>query len=167
MAARSKKPAPTDAKQLGDPEARGFLLQNSPFYLLAQVNGRYTLDMERSLKRVGMDLPRWRVLMVVNEHNPSSISEIAHRAVMRLSTMTKVAQRLEQEGLVRLEPCATDGRKTDVFITADGLAAVEKIRRVASRIYRQAFADFEPQEVEHMLRMLRRLLVNLEQQPDA
>ena len=64
--AGSKTRSSTDAKRLGDPQAEDFLLQNSPFYLLAQVNGRYTLDMERSLKSVGMDLPRWRVLMVVH-----------------------------------------------------------------------------------------------------
>ena len=150
-----------DAKALGDPAGEGFLLENSPFYLLAQVNGRYTFEMERSLKAVGMDLPRWRVLMVVQQNNPSSISEIADRAVMRLSTMTKVAQRLEKEGLLRLAPRATDGRRTDVFITPQGLEAVEKIRRVASRIYRQSYEDFTPGEVDQLLGLLRRALANL------
>ncbi len=163
MVAQTKPGTPKDAKSLGDPAGDNFLLENSPFYLLAQIDGRYTFDMERSLKAVGMDLPRWRVLMVVQENNPASISEIADRAVMRLSTMTKVAQRLEKEGLVRLAPRATDGRRTDVFITPQGLEAVEKIRRVASRIYRQSFDDFSPREVDQLKTLLRRALANLGQ----
>ncbi len=117
--------------------------------------------MERSLKAIGMDLPRWRVLMIVNEVNPSSISEIADRAVMRLSTMTKVARRLEKEGLVRLAPRATDGRITDVFMTPHGLEAVSQIREVAGRVFAQAFENFSDEDVETLLSLERRLLDNL------
>ena len=161
MVAPPKSDPAQDGKALGDPAGDNFLLENSPFYLLAQINGRYAFDMERSLKAVGMDLPRWRVLMVVHEHNPSSISEIAERAVMRLSTMTKVAQRLEKEGLVQLAPRVTDGRKTDVFITTQGQEAVAKIRRVASRIYRRSFDEFSADEVDQFRGLLNRILTNL------
>src|SRR6266850_8476118 len=86
-----------DARAKGDPLTRGFLLDNSPFYLIARSYGRYTHTMEDSLRSIGMDLPRWRVLMVVHEKNPSSISEIAEQSVLRLSTMTRVAQRLAND----------------------------------------------------------------------
>ena len=162
MAKSTSKPAKLRAaKGLADPTHPGFLLDNSPLYLLARTYGRYTLAMERSLKAIGMDLPRWRVLMIVNENNPSSISEIADRAVMRLSTMTKVARRLEREGLVRLGQRVTDGRITDVFITGAGVEAVEQIRRVASRVFNQAFEGFSDAEVATLIDMERRLLSNL------
>ena len=152
---------PLGAKALADPTQGDFRLDNSPLYLLARTYGRYTFAMERSLKAIGMDLPRWRVLMIINERNPSSISEIADRAVMRLSTMTKVARRLEKEGLVRLAPRETDGRITDVFMAPQGFAAVDNIRRVAGRVFAQAFADFSDAEVAKLVEMERRLLHNL------
>ena len=146
---------------MADPTHPDFLLDNSPLYLLARTYGRYTFAMERSLKAVGMDLPRWRVLMIVNETNPSSISEIADRAVMRLSTMTKVARRLADEGLLELAPRESDGRITDARMTPKGREAVEKIRMVAGRVFQQAFDGFSDGEVASLVEMERRLLNNL------
>ena len=99
--------------------------------------------------------------MIVHETNPSSISEIADKAVMRLSTMTKVARRLADEGLLELAPRKSDGRITDARITPKGREAVEKIRMVAGRTFRQAFDDFDDRDVQAFVEMERRLLHNL------
>jgi DNA-binding MarR family transcriptional regulator len=150
-----------DAKAHADPLAADFALADYPFYQLSRVNNSYVLDMEAILKTIGMDLPRWRVLMLVHEKTPSGVSEIAERAVIKLSTMTRVIQRMEKEGLVSISTRASDGRITDVSITEAGREAVVKIRGVASRIYNLAVKDFTPAEVESLLDMLRRLFANL------
>lgn len=159
--ARRKARPIHSAKTRGDPDFPSFRVEDSPFYLIARTNGHYVLDMERALKKIGMDLPRWRTLMLVHERNPSSISEIAERAVIRLSTMTKVAQRLEKEGLVKLATRRTDGRTTDVHITAKGEDAVVQVRRVASRIYRMGFHDFSSNDIVVLNTLLRRVFKNL------
>jgi DNA-binding MarR family transcriptional regulator len=156
-----------DAKQLGDPGDAGFLLKNSPFFLIARVSGRYVLGMERVLKEIGMDMPGWRTLMIVREREPSSVSEIADLAVMRLSTMTRVVQRLELRGLVRLAARPTDARRTDVFLTADGRAMVRRVRTVASRTYRKAFHEMPAADLEVLNSLLRRVFDNLAPAPDA
>lgn len=135
------------AKELADPIRDQFRLIDSPFYRLAQVEGVYQQRMASSLKAVGMDLPRWRVLMILHEQSPSTISEIAERAVMKLSTMTKVAQRLAKEGLVLLAQNEQDARRTDVHLTEAGEAALAKIREAASRIYQQATLDLSDEEI--------------------
>jgi len=145
------------ARESADPASESFLLEKSPFYLMAQANGLYTLLMERSLKAVGMDLPRWRVLMVVFEKSPSTITEISKRAVMKLSTMTKVAQRLEKEGFVKLASNKKDARITDVRLLKKGQKAVETIREVASKIYQEATADFSEEEISNLKALLEKL----------
>ncbi len=145
------------AKKRADPTHDEFLLEHSPFYRLAQVEGIYQQRMQQSLKAVGTDLPRWRVLMILHEKSPSTVSEIADRAVMKLSTMTRVAQRLATDGLVTLAQNADDARRTDVHITAAGEVAVENIRAAASRIYRQATSDFTDAEVATLNTLLARL----------
>jgi DNA-binding MarR family transcriptional regulator len=163
-AAKPAVPEP-DAKAHGDPLAEDFVLEDYPFYQLARVNDSYVLDMDTILKTIGMDLARWRVLMLVHEKNPSGVSEIAERAVIKLSTMTRVVQRMEKEGLVSIATRASDGRITDVSITASGREAVAKVRKVASRIYNLAFAGFTPGEIETLLDMQRRLFANLKGVP--
>jgi len=145
------------AKELANPSDPGFRLENSPFYALSQVNGKYTRAMEQSLKAVGMDLPRWRVLMVLHEYNPSTISEISRRSVMKLSTMTKVAQRLEKEGYVKLVANQTDRRVTDVFLLTKGDEAVKTIRRIASSVYSQATNELTDAELTTLIRLLNKL----------
>jgi hypothetical protein len=60
-----------------DPVDPDFKIASSPFYWLARVDGRYTLAMDAVLKRIGMDVPRWRILMLLTEHSPASVSELS------------------------------------------------------------------------------------------
>jgi DNA-binding MarR family transcriptional regulator len=160
------RPAPgPDAKVRGDPLTSDFALEDYPFYHMARVNDSYQLDMETILKTIGMDLPRWRVLMLVHEKTPSGVSEIAERAVIKLSTMTRVIQRMEKEGLVTVATRPTDSRITDVSITDAGRDAVVKIRKVASRVYNLAFDGFSAEEIDAFLGMLARLFANLRGYP--
>lgn len=149
------------AKRRGDPASAGFLLRHSPFFLLSRASNRYVLDMEAVLKTIGMDVPGWRTLMIVREREPSSVSEIADLACMRLSTMTRVVQRLVRQRLARVERRAADGRKTDVYLTPAGRRACEDVRRIASRVYARAFADFEDRDVAQLCRLLGRAHANL------
>src|SRR6202790_149413 len=144
---RENTPRLADAKRRGDPEFPGFQLVDSPLYLIVRTAGRYARELENALNATGMDLLSWRALMIVNEASPSSVSEIAERAVMRLSTMTRVVQRLEKRGLMRIERRKGDARVTEVYITPAGKRAVLQIRQIASRLYNIAFHDLEADEI--------------------
>ena len=148
-------------KRRGDPASDGFQLCNSPFFLLSRMSNRYVLDMEAVLKTIQMDIPRWRTLMIVREREPSSVSEIADLACIRLTTMTRVVQRLVRQGLARVEQRVEDGRKTDVYLTAAGRRACADVRRIASRVYARAFADFSDEDVGQLCELLRRAQANL------
>jgi DNA-binding MarR family transcriptional regulator len=129
--------------------------------------GRYSIDMENALHAIDMDLPSWRALMIVAESNPSSVSEIADRAVMRLSTMTRVVQRLEKRGLLKVRRRKGDARVTEVYINAKGVRAAQQVRQIASRFYNLAFHDFEAAEIGVLNALLRRVFGNLALQPEA
>jgi DNA-binding MarR family transcriptional regulator len=148
-------------KRRGDPASDGFQLRNSPFFLLSRMSNRYVLDMEAVLKTIEMDIPRWRTLMIVREREPSSVSEIADLACIRLTTMTRVVQRLVRQGLARVEQRVDDGRKTDVYLTAAGRRACADVRRIASRVYARAFVDFSDEDVGQLCELLRRAHANL------
>jgi DNA-binding MarR family transcriptional regulator len=151
----------TDAKLRGDPANPDFKVAEWPFYLIARTARRYEMDMEEALRRIDMDVPSWRAIMLVHEQNPSSVSEIADRAVTRLSTMTRVIQRLEKRGLVKLDTRAADARVTEVFITPHGEEIVEQVRAVASRIYQSVFKDMSATEIETLNSLLLRVFNSL------
>ena len=123
--------------------------------------GAYGLAMERASRAVGADIPRWRVLMLAHERGPLSVGDVAENAVLKLSTATKVVQRLRVEGLVRLQRRSGDARVTEVAATAVGERVVEVVRGVASRLYQGAFRNIEPHDVEHLNRTLVQVQRNL------
>jgi MarR family transcriptional regulator, organic hydroperoxide resistance regulator len=153
--------ARADAKRRGDPAHPEFRIADWPFYLIARTARRYEMDMEEALRRIDMDVPSWRAIMLVHEQNPSSVSEIAERAVTRLSTMTRVIQRLEKRGWVKLATRAADARVTEVFITPAGEEIVEQVRGVASRIYQAVFKDMSASEIETLNGLLLRVFNSL------
>lgn len=147
-------PKRRDAKTLGDPAQAGFRIEQSPFFQMNRTIGAYGLAMESALRAVGMDIPRWRVLMLAHERGPISVGDIADNGVLKLSTATRVVQRLRDEGLVRLSRSTSDARVTQVRTTVAGRRAVGVIRKVASEVYRQAFAGVDAASVTQLNRTL-------------
>jgi len=152
---------PNDAKARGDPAAAGFKLEDSPFFLMNRTVGVYGLAMERALRVVGTDIPRWRVLMLACEWGPLSVGDIADNGVLKLSTATKVVQRLRDEGLVRVRRRKADARITDVEATAAGHRAANIIRQVASQVYIGAFRDLSASQIEILNNALASVQTNL------
>jgi MarR family transcriptional regulator, organic hydroperoxide resistance regulator len=149
-----------------DPLDSNFEMASWPFYWITRVSRRYTHDMEDVLKKVGMDVARWRVLMILNEINPASVSELADHAVIKLSTMTKTVIRMQTDGLVITAPRKADARVTEVSLTDTGQSAILIVRRQASRIFRQAFQNFNANEIKELNITLKKIFSNLEDFPD-
>jgi DNA-binding MarR family transcriptional regulator len=152
------------AKQKGDPLAPNFTLDDSPFYAMNRAIGFYDREMTRMLKAVGVDIPRWRILMLAHERGPISVSEIAEYAVIKQSTTTRVVQRMCRDRLITVEARATDARVTEVALTASGQAAVVRIRQAASKVYVKAFREFEPADVTVLLDLLHKIQGGLQEQ---
>lgn len=150
------------SRRRSDPLSPDFKRHQFPLYWVARLSGLYSLRMDALLKKIGMDVPRWRVLGVLTEKNPSSISEIAEEAVIRLSTTTKLVQRMKEEGLVDTRPSATDGRVTEVRITDAGRAAFEKVRARAGQVFEQSCENIDDASLAQLNDVLRAMFHNLQ-----
>lgn len=158
MATRApkKKTAPPAGSRTS-PVHPEFRLAQYPFYRVTRISGLYAQCLDHELKPRGMDQPRSRVLMLLSEHSPSAMGELAEHTVMKLPTLLKLVQRMADEGLVRHEPRLTDQRVTEVRITPKGRQALRAIRRVAARVYEQVISDFSAREVETLNKLLGKL----------
>lgn len=139
----------------------GFSFKVWPFYWVARLGGVYFSRMEAALKPVGLDLPRWRVLSTLFEEERLSVSDIADHAISKLSTMTKIIQRMQFDGLVTCQPCETDGRVTEVIITAKGREAGQQAWDIADRIFQQAFKGISPSQQRQLVQTLRTITENM------
>lgn len=103
-----------------------FHRENWPFYWVTRVTGRYLELLEPRLKKISLDVSRWRVLSCLAEDEQISISEITEQAIVKIPTMMKIVQRMETDALVSMETRASDGRVTDVSLPDKGLRVREE-----------------------------------------
>jgi MarR family transcriptional regulator, organic hydroperoxide resistance regulator len=141
---------------------RQFVTSHWPFFWLTQATGKYLSKLERGLKKVGLDIPRWRVLMCVGPDRQISISEIAELAIVKLPTMMKIIQRMQADGLVQCESRVGDGRVTDVSLTPAGLEARTLAWRTAQRIFDNVFAEIPDEDQRRLNHTLRQIVNQLE-----
>ena len=93
------------------------MYKRQPFYLLNRLVSRYNGIIETRLRAIGLDIPSWRVLMILGERSPRGTREIAEAAVINLSTMTRIIQRMVVAGLVSATSSEEDAGFTPVSYT--------------------------------------------------
>ncbi|MGE3335351.1 MAG: MarR family winged helix-turn-helix transcriptional regulator [Rhodospirillaceae bacterium] len=147
-----------------DPSAENFSLDDYPFYLMTRVMAAYYGLLEDALKKVGVDQPRWRVLMILGAKNPSNMSELSERAVIKNSTMTRLIQRMQAQGLVRNAPHPKDNRVSEVYLTPVGRERLAMVRDVGGQIFRRAFDAAPSVETAAFAKTLKSVLSNLTRQ---
>lgn len=147
------------------PDEPGFVLNDYPLYALNRVSATYVEEMSKALKTIGMDQPRWRVLTLLDDRNPSTVTELSRRSVTKLSTITRIVMRMEAEGLVTRKPSPTDSRVTEVFITEKGRKSVVALKSLAGNVYRRAMEGLSDPEITSFAKILRTIEGNLSRHP--
>lgn len=135
--------------------------QNWPFYWVSRINARYVEVLESRLKLIGLDMPRWRVLVSLHESDHLSVSEIAEFGVMKLNTATKVIQRMIADDLVETRTRPTDGRVTEVRLTERGRDKCAKAMAEAEQILAASFVGITPAELATLNAHLEKVLTRL------
>ncbi|WP_157219966.1 MarR family winged helix-turn-helix transcriptional regulator [Flavisphingomonas formosensis] len=151
-----------DNRILGDPGTSAFQVEKYPFFLLNRLVGRYNGVIEPRLREIGLDIPYWRVLMILGEHSPRGVRDIASAAVIPLSTMTRIIQRMAAAGLVSLGESAEDGRVTEVSLLPLGEAKLAEARSITAPVYAGIIRGFSARDFDRLLTLLEQLHANLD-----
>lgn len=151
-----------DLRTVGNPGSEDFRLDAYPFYLLNRAASRYNMKLEAQLRRIGVDIPTWRALMVLGDREPLAIGQVARSAAINLSTMMRIVERMAKAGLVETGTSETDGRVTEIRMTPEGRAKLAEARGVAAPLYEQIIGGFSANDFSKLLELLGRLYDNLD-----
>ncbi|NBA93362.1 MarR family winged helix-turn-helix transcriptional regulator [Pseudomonas sp. R5(2019)] len=154
-------PTPKKRQHRYNPTSEHFKKEDYPFYWLARLNGRYTMAMEKALKKIDMDIPRYRILFILLDNGESSISEISTHAIAKLSTITKIVYRMKADDLVDTRASEIDGRVTQVSLTEPGRRMIEKVQAATSGIIRESFNGLTDAQLSKLNSTLERIFNNL------
>jgi DNA-binding MarR family transcriptional regulator len=152
----------SDNRVLGNPGTDAFHLEKYPFYLMNRIVGRFNVLIQRRLKSAGIDIPYWRVLLVLGEQSPRSVGQIADATLINGSTMMRIVQRMQRDRLVLCSPGRSDRRITDVALTATGRRTLRGARVKVGPIYSRLINEFSSGDFDQLLSLLGRLQSSLD-----
>lgn len=148
-------------KRKNDPSAAHFSLEDYPFYLMTRTMAGYYAMLEKALKKAGVDQPRWRVLMILGAKNPSTMTELSERAVIKASTMTRLIQRMQRQGLVKSARRAGDNRISEVTLTPLGRERLKMVRGIGGQIFQHTFGAVGDDKLKDFVAILKRIITTL------
>ena len=130
-------------------------------YLLARASHAVYKEFEKQVNAAGLASLEWRVLATLSGGggltDGLAIGELAREVLAKQPTLTKLVQRMAQNGWVRLGADAADARRTVVFATAKGRRVVARLIDAAPAHEVELLAGIGAREVTQLKALLRNL----------
>jgi len=126
-------------------------------YLLRQANASVRLTLERSLAELGITLPQFLVLTMLNAYPGLSGADLARVALLTPQTVGLITRNLERLGGIVKQPHPTHGRVFQFTLTPKGSSLLAACRKRADNIEGRLAIGLAPGEEA----VVRRWLVGL------
>ena len=115
----------------------------------------------RVLHTFGLTLTQYSALQLLDLHVGQRLVDMAEALLCERSTITRIVDRLESDGLVQRKNDPEDRRTQRVVLTPTGLELKEQSRKVhAESVYRR-MSLLNGTEQDQLTRMLEKLLAGL------
>src|ERR1700739_2447859 len=96
--------------------ASGGLFDDFLPYSVTQLAHRLNMALIDKLRREGINIARWRILAVLAMGEGVTINELADRAMLQQSALSRVLMTMEGEGFVERRPRRSDSRYVEVYL---------------------------------------------------
>ena len=111
--------------------------------------------MKRAFEReVGLSTATWFLLSMLIEEDGISQGEVSHRFEIDPSRVTRLAQRLQDEGLLLRKRDPEDNRVVRLYATEEGRLMVERCQERRDGFEARFRREFTPEELAELRRAL-------------
>ena len=97
---------------------------------------------------------KWFLLTVLGRRDGLSQGEFTQEYEMDPSRVTRTAQSLEADGLIRRERDAEDNRVMRMYLTEDGLEVLDGLPEINDQLRSRVYSVLSEEEFEELRRML-------------
>ena len=132
-------------------------LEKFPFFWISQVNGKYVQLIDKSLKKIGLDNTKRKIILSLNALSEANITEISNLSTIKLTTATKAIYRLVDEDVVTIFSSPFDERILMVKLTEKGYSLVEQINQINKMTLAGILNSFEEEELNHLNAQLKKI----------
>jgi flavin reductase (DIM6/NTAB) family NADH-FMN oxidoreductase RutF/DNA-binding MarR family transcriptional regulator len=140
-----------------EPGDQPFYEEYLPF-LLARAGHQVEAGFHRQLHNHDLSMLSWRVLAALSSRSDWTIGELCEASLAKQPTISKLIDRLVQQGMVARRSDATDARRTRIELTAKGHATMAPVLQDASAFNLALLADYPPEQLTALKRLLRDMI---------
>jgi len=139
-------------------EAPGPFIDGYLAYLLARASHLISAEFHVVVRRSRLPVLQWRVLATLADGQRLSVGEVAAIVLVPQSTLTRVAERLVQAGLLLRADDAQDRRITRVRLSTKGLKLADRLVQQARAHEAAVVAALGEADARTLKRLLRALI---------
>ncbi len=123
---------------------------------------------EMLIKEAGIPLDRalFPLLVGIERFGPIGVVEMADRVGRDYTTVSRQVAKLESLGLVQRGGSAADRRIREAVITPKGKAMTNLVDAARERIVRAIFKTWDPNDIDELVRLMRRFADALKHDPE-
>lgn len=147
------------------PGDKNFVLDDYVLYNLNRTAATYNEEMAKALKAYDLDVMEWRILMLLDDQNPSSVGELAQRSVSKMPTVTRMLTRMENEGFVKRRALSGDRRIIQISITPKARKALKMVQSIGHSVFERAFEGIDAKDINRLTNALKHIRENLSRSP--
>nr|WP_227494241.1 MarR family transcriptional regulator [Ramlibacter pallidus] len=125
--------------------------------MLGQANHALYKDFDSHVRAAGLSSIEWRVLATLHDSEPVTVSQLAHEVLAKQPTVTKLVQRMTEQGWVELLADASDQRRTLVGVTAAGKRLVRPLLEKARAHENEMLSSLAASEQARLKKLLAKL----------
>lgn len=109
------------------------------------------------LRSFNLNTLQYNALLLLNTEEGWRLTDLSERLICERSTVTRLVDYLESEGLILRSADSTDRRSQRVTLTAAGLALRDQAQAAVEQAIRERFRVLSREEIRHLLDMHQRL----------
>jgi DNA-binding MarR family transcriptional regulator len=136
----------------------GVRMKDQLAYLIASLNRRLENELEERLQPGGVPIEQFRILEVLDANEKLPMGEIAALALIEPPTLTKIMDKMVNEGLVYRAPDAEDRRRVLILTAPAGKALYKRLRGVSTAQERRIVDHLSGERAEELKSLLRELM---------
>jgi DNA-binding MarR family transcriptional regulator len=124
---------------------------------------------EAMIREAGIKLDRalFPLLVLIERLGPIGVVELADRVGRDYTTVSRQVAKLDELGLVARKENAADKRVREAIVTTAGKAMTNRIDAARERFGRAVFGSWEPQEVDDLVRLMRKFADAVKEGPSG
>lgn len=117
-------------------------------YLLAHASAAASGEFHAFLSQEGISIAEWRILASLYPSKQLRVGQLARECLQKQPTLTRIVDRMEQDGLVARVYSKQDRREVKVSLTSAGQARADKYIARAHSHERSILAEYSDDEAK-------------------